>query len=224
MGAGSIGCYVGGALAASGVPVVCVGRDRVRAEVAAHGLTIVDLGGVERRVPVERITFAVDAGALAACEAVLCCVKSGQTVEAGEALARSLPEGALVVSAQNGVGNAAALRGPLRGRVVLAGIVGFNVRSLGDGVFRRATSGPLAIESSAHRALPALVDALRSAGFEVDVVADLRAMQWSKLVVNLGNAINALSGVPTQAMLASAGYRRVLRAVIGEAVAVLRGA
>src|SRR5262245_4422551 len=176
MGAGSIGCYVGGALAASGVPVVCVGRDRVRAEVAAHGLTIVDLGGVERRVPVERITFAVDAGALAGCDAVLCCVKSGQTIEAGETLARVLPEGALVVSAQNGVGNADALRGVLGGRVVLAGIVGFNVRSMGGGVFRHLTSGPLAIQSSDHRAMTALLDALRAAGFEVEVAADLRPM------------------------------------------------
>ena len=35
MGAGSIGCYVGGLLAASGVDVVMVGRERIRAEVMA---------------------------------------------------------------------------------------------------------------------------------------------------------------------------------------------
>ncbi|MFT3837721.1 MAG: 2-dehydropantoate 2-reductase [Myxococcaceae bacterium] len=224
MGAGSIGCYLGGALAAAGATVTFIARERVRAEIAAHGLTLVELGGAERRPPAERFTFTSDVAAVAGCDAVLCCVKSGQTVEAGEALAKVLPEGALVVSAQNGVGNAEALRGPLPGRVVLAGIVGFNVRSLGNGVFRRGTSGPLAIESSSHRAIAPLVEALRLAGFEVEQAADLRPMQWSKLVVNLANAVNALSGVPTREMLQSAGYRQVLRAVMAEAVTVLGGA
>ena len=110
MGAGSIGCYLGGALAASGVPVVCIARDRVRAEVAAHGVTLEGLSGAPRRVPLERLAFTGDPAALASCDAVLCCVKSAQTIEAGEALARVLPQSALVVSAQNGVGNADALR------------------------------------------------------------------------------------------------------------------
>ncbi len=222
MGAGSIGCYLGGALAASGTDVVLVARDRVRDEITAHGLTVVDLGGAEQRALPERYTLAAGADALARCDAVLCCVKSGQTVEAGELMARALPEGALVVSAQNGVGNADALRGVMKDQTALGGIVGFNVRSLGGGIFRRATSGPLVIEKSDHAALTGLVMVLRRAGFEVEVAADVRAQQWSKLVINLANAVSALSGAPTQAMLGSAGYRRVLAAVMGEAVAVLR--
>lgn len=224
MGAGSIGCYLGGALAASGTGVVLVGRERVRDELAAHGLTVVDLGGSERRALPERYAVTTDPGALATCDAVLCCVKSGQTAEAGAALATALPPGALVVSAQNGVGNAEALRKAMPAQVALGGIVGFNVRSLGGGVFRRATSGPLVIEASGHRALSGLVLALRAAGFEVEVARDVKARQWSKLVINLANAVSALSGAPTAAMLASSGYRRVLRAVMGEAVEVLRAA
>lgn len=224
MGAGSIGCYLGGALAATGTEVVLVARDRVREEITAHGLTVVDLGGAEQRALPERYTLAAGADALAGCDAVLCCVKSGQTVEAGELMARALPEGALVVSAQNGVGNADALRGVMKHQVALGGIVGFNVRSLGGGIFRRATSGPLVIEASDHGALTGLVMVLRRAGFDVEVAADVRARQWSKLVINLANAVSALSGEPTQAMLKSAGYRRVLAAVMGEALAVMRAA
>jgi 2-dehydropantoate 2-reductase len=224
MGAGSVGCYLGGALAVSGVSVVCIGRDRVRAEIAEHGLTVVDLRGVRRRAPAERAVFSGDPAALAKCDAVLCCVKSGQTASVAEELARSLSKDVLIVSAQNGVGNAEVLRGPLAGWSVLAGIVGFNVRSLGDGVFHQLTTGPLVIESSDHRALPSLSSALRTAGFEVEVTPNVRGMQWSKLVVNLANAVNALSGIPTQQMLRSRAYRKVLRAVMGEAVTVLRGA
>jgi 2-dehydropantoate 2-reductase len=224
MGAGSVGCYLGGALAVSGVSVVCIGRDRVRAEIAEHGLTTVDLEGVKRRAPAERAVFSGDVEALATCDAVLCCVKSGQTASVAEELARALPKGALIVSAQNGVGNAEVLRGPLEGRSVLAGIVGFNVRSLGNGVFHQLTTGPLVVESSDHRALPELASALRTAGFEVEVTPNVRGMQWSKLIMNLANAVNALSGVPTQQMLRSRGYRKVLRAVMGEALGVMRQA
>ncbi|MDB4928650.1 MAG: panE1 [Myxococcaceae bacterium] len=224
LGAGSIGCYVGGALAAAGTDVVLVARGRVRDELAAHGLTVVALDGTARLAPTDRYAVALAADALAGCGVVLCCVKSGQTAGAGAELAAALPPGALVVSAQNGLHNAEALRGPLRDQTVLGGIVGFNVRSLGDGTFRRATSGPLVIEASAHAALPAAAAALRAAGFEVEVAADIRARQWSKLVMNLNNAVSALSGAPTVELLASAGYRRVIAAVMGEALAVMRAA
>ena len=43
MGAGAIGCYLGGCLQAAGVPVVFVGRARVLGALREHGLTLTDL-------------------------------------------------------------------------------------------------------------------------------------------------------------------------------------
>lgn len=40
MGAGSVGCYVGGSLAAAGTDVVFVGRQRLKSEIDAAGLTL----------------------------------------------------------------------------------------------------------------------------------------------------------------------------------------
>ena len=48
MGAGAIGCYLGGCLQSAGMPVAFVGRPRVLAALREHGLTLTDLGG--RRV------------------------------------------------------------------------------------------------------------------------------------------------------------------------------
>ena len=39
-GAGSIGCFVGGAWSAAGLDVTFVGRERVQREVAEHGITV----------------------------------------------------------------------------------------------------------------------------------------------------------------------------------------
>jgi 2-dehydropantoate 2-reductase len=94
------------------------------------------------------------------------------------------------------------------------------VVSKGGGVFHRATSGPLMLEAGGG----ALVAALRAGGLDVEERADLAPDQWTKLLVNLNNAVSALSGAPTREILLSPGYRRIVAAVVGEAIGVLRAA
>lgn len=199
MGAGAIGCWLGGSLAAAGVDVVLVGRSPVDA------LVLEDLSGATRRVAVR---YETTPEALAGCDVVLCCVKSAQTAEVADAL----PRDAVIVSMQNGLRNAEILKSKLP--IALGGIVGFNVVSKGAGVFRRATTGPLVIEDHPSvRGLP--LDGL-------ELAADIRAKQWSKLVMNLNNAVSALTDRPTPELLFKPEYRRILRAVMGEAIDVLR--
>ena len=225
MGAGAIGCYVGGCLAVEGSNVVFVGRERAKKELLASGLVLSDLdGGPDRVLPKDRIELATDPAALSDCDVVLCCVKSAQTAETATVLTPLLKKNTLVVSMQNGVRNADVLRAGLADSIVLGGIVGFNVVSKGDGTFRRATSGPLVIEKRADVRLDVLAPALSAAGFEVELVADIRPLQWSKLIMNLNNAVGALTDRPTPDLLFEAGYRRILRAIMSEAIGVLRAA
>jgi 2-dehydropantoate 2-reductase len=225
MGAGAIGCYVGGCLASAGEDVVFVGRERLKNELEASGLVLSDLdGGAGRLVAKSQIVFATELSALRDCDVVLCCVKSAQTSEAAEQLAAVLPPSAIVVSMQNGVRNAEVLRSGLAKQIVLGGIVGFNVISRGNGAFRRATSGPLVIERPPvdDARVATLAAALSAVGFEVEVVADIRPLQWSKLIMNLNNGVGALSDRPTPDLLFVKGYRRILRAIMAEALDVLR--
>jgi 2-dehydropantoate 2-reductase len=226
VGAGSIGCYVGGKLlAANAAEVVFVGRPRLRDELAAHGLTVKDFDSA-KTIPAARVKVVTDVAdpAVAACDAALVCVKSAQTEEVGRELAGVLRSDAVVASLQNGVRNADILRAALGARRVLAAIVSFNVVSRGEGLFHRAMSGPLMIERALEPGPRALVKALRDAGFPVEERDDLAPDQWTKLVVNLNNAVSALSGAPTQQLLLTPGYRRVVGAVVREALDVLRAA
>lgn len=223
MGAGAIGCYVGGCLAAEGKSVVFVGRERAKKELEETGLVLADLrGNAGRVVPKERIVFETEASALAACNIVLVCVKSAQTDDAAAKLASVLRPDTVVVSMQNGVRNADVLRARLDEQTVLGGIVGFNVVSKGGGTFRQATSGPLVIETSADERVAELERALVAARLEVELVSDIRPLQWSKLIMNLNNAVGALSDRPTPDLLFVKGYRRILGAVMSEALGVLR--
>ncbi len=218
-GAGAIGCYLGGRLAASGTEVVLVGRERVKAEIAAHGLTTIDLGGDTKTVT--NVVVETNAAALAPCDVVLVCVKSAQTAEAGDAIATVAPS-AVLVSMQNGLRNAGVLRERAPRAKVLGGIVGFNVVSKGAGAFHRATSGPLVVEEAPEAT--ALVNTLTRAGFEAFATRDIVEMQWSKLVMNLNNAVSALSNAPTREIVLSRGYRRSLAAIMHEALAIMRAA
>ena len=214
MGAGAVGCFVGGKLAAHVEHVTFVGR-------RAHGITLAGLD--EPTVVVPDVDMRTEAAALAGSDVVLVAVKSGQTEATGRELATVIPRDALVVSLQNGIRNAERLRESMPEHTVAGGIVEFNVVAE-DGVFRRGTTGGLVVEEVEHRAFDGLVAALRATGLSLDVARDFRAKQWTKLVINLSNALGALCDRPTRAMLFDPALRAVLRAVVMEALDVLAAA
>ncbi len=220
MGAGTIGCFIGGSLAAAGVPVTFVGRPRVLEKLARHGLTLTDIDGAKRTLPADslRLCGQVPAGAKPAL--VLLCVKSGATAEAAGELAFSLPAGTAVISLQNGISNcaAAAQTGPSLN--VRAGMVPYNVAEIGPGAFHRGTGGRLAAEDDA--VLRPWVPVFNRAGVPLDLHADLLPVQWGKLMLNLNNPVNALSGLPLREELMQRGYRRCFASLIDEALGVLK--
>lgn len=218
VGAGSIGCFVGGRLIGAGAEVCFLGRERLQAEIAEHGLTVSDFERQQRFAP-DEVRYETDVRALADCDAALVCVKSAQTEEVAAQLHEVLRPDARVFSLQNGVRNAERLRAGLGERVVVPTIVDFNVVSRGDGVFHRGFSGPLTVEP--HPAAAAEIAQLEGA-LEVKLVDAIGPLQWTKLLVNLNNAVSALTDAPTQRMLAERALRHCVAAIIEEAVRVLR--
>lgn len=223
MGAGAIGCYVGGRLAAAGADVTLVGRESLAREVAAHGLRITDFRGFDAIV--KNVAFVTTTEPLRDMDVVIVTVKSLDTRATGQALAKVLNrDKTTVVSLQNGVRNPALLREGLNDVRVLTAMVPFNVVRKEPATFHSGTSGHIVIEQSELPAAKALVALLSAASIDVHVRRDVEAVQWGKLVINLSNAVNALSGVTIHAMLSSRDYRRVMADVVAEAVAVLTAA
>jgi 2-dehydropantoate 2-reductase len=220
-GAGAIGCFVGGALANSGCDVTLLVRQRIFDEIASSGLTLQKLDGDHVFIASDSIRFVIDPNELRSCDVVLVCVKCGQTEQAGAALSTMLAPGTLVVSLQNGLHNAEILQRQLTQCTVLAGIVGFNVVALGTGIFRQATSGELTIEKSSNAKAIELVRRFRRADLHAIESAKIQSLQWGKLLMNLNNAVSALSDRPTVELLLQRDYRTILAALIAEALKVL---
>jgi len=214
-GAGSIGCYVGGRLAATQAEVVLVGRERLAGELGEHGLRVTDLHGNDLRV--EHVDFQTKPAAAADSDLVLVTVKSAATEEVARQLAPLIRPDAVVISFQNGLSNADVLRRHLS-QPVLAGMVPFNVVHREAGWFHQGSEGDL--EVAADDALKAYLGVFAAAGLPLVQHDDMDAVLWAKLLLNLNNPVNALSGLPLKAELSQRDYRRCLAMAQREALSV----
>ena len=225
-GAGSIGCYVGGTLARAGRMVTLLVRPRLAAAIEQNGLRISDVDGRDGVLSKNSITVTTDpAQAFARSDIVLVTVKSGATAEMAALIAAHIPAHCTVVSLQNGVRNADVLRAALgAGRTVAPAMVPFNVvhREEEDKppLFHRSTSGAIAIAAGAAN----LRAALDVPGLAVHENPDIAGVLWSKLIVNLNNAPNALAGVSIIDTISDRGWRKLFAAQIEEALKVYRAA
>jgi 2-dehydropantoate 2-reductase len=222
LGAGSIGCYLGGALIAAGADVILIGRARMAQAIAQHGLHLSDLRGRSVHVEGSRVHYAQTPAALANADLILVTVKSADTAQAGKDIAAYAKPSALVISFQNGIGNADVLRLASPSSKVLGGMVPFNVVQMPQGRFHRGTEGELMLEASPTVAPYKAMFA--KAGIPLVEQADFVGVQWGKLLLNLNNPINALSNVPLKTQLSQHAYRRCLAALIDEALAALDAA
>ena len=222
-GAGSVGCYLGGCLAAAGRDVTLLLRPALAAAIDHHGLRVRDLDGGGRALDRRALRLATEpSAALGEAEIILVTVKCGATGEMARLIARHAPNEAIVVSLQNGVANPDTLRAELApSQRALAGMVPFNVvssRRQGEAPrFFRASGGTVQIA----RGIAGLKGVLDVAGAPVTEHGDMPAVLWGKLLLNLNNALNAISDLPLAAQLADRRWRRLLAAQIDEALAIL---
>ncbi|WP_328479095.1 NAD(P)-binding domain-containing protein [Streptomyces sp. NBC_00377] len=229
IGAGAIGGTVGGRLAESGQEVVLVARGAHRTALAEGGLRLrVAQGEATHRLPV--VEGPDELGALRADDVLLLAVKTQDTeaalrvwgpapVEGGGTAAERLP----LVCAQNGVESPRlALR---RFRHVYGVCVWLPATHVEPGAVSAAGTPltgilhlgryPHGTDDTARR----IAADLEKAYFEAPVVPDVSRWQYAKLLANLGNALEAVSG-PADGPEAEALFARVR----AEGESVLRAA
>ncbi len=217
-GAGSIGCFVGGMLAAAGRHVGLLARPRVISEIESYGLRLTSFEGLDRNIPPNALTLSGDPAIFGDAGVVLVTVKSADTAEIADVIAKHAAQDAVIVSLQNGVGNVSILRARLPGRRVLGGMVPFNVIALGEGRIHRATSGDIVVE----RDVAGTAGQLSVPGLRMRPTSDIDGVLWGKLLVNLNNALNALAGLPLRRQLEQRAWRILFADQMAEGLAAMR--
>jgi 2-dehydropantoate 2-reductase len=216
MGAGAVGCYYGAMLARAGHDVTLIGRpDHVEA-MNRDGL-LLDFGASQEYVAVRADT---DAAGVAGAEMVLFCVKSTDTIEAGEQIKPFISSNTIVLSLQNGVDNAERL-GNVLGQPVIPVVVYVATSMGGPGHVRHHGRGELVIGQSDQS--QKVVDTLVPARIPVEVSENASGALWAKMILNCAyNALSAITQLPYGKLVEGVGVWDVMRAAVDECLAVAK--
>ncbi|WP_297955979.1 2-dehydropantoate 2-reductase [uncultured Desulfobulbus sp.] len=223
IGAGAMGGLFGALLAPHAAVSLLTTNQEHAAVMGGHGLTLVDLDGATRRVPVRVLTDPQDYGRRA--DLVLVCTKTRATAQAAATARDLLAADGLALTLQNGLGNLEQLVAAVGAQRAAAGVTSQAATLLAPGRVRHAGSGPtvLGIPPGREEAITAVAGLFTRAGLETRISDDVDSLLWSKLIVNVGiNALTALLRVPNGVLAQTPECDLLMARAVAEAVAVAR--
>ena len=219
VGPGAMGCLFSARLKRAGFDVAILDYNRDRAdEINRQGIMVEGVSGeYTAMVPVTtgEIKDRFDA--------VLLCVKSYKTKEAGGSLKKMLSPGTIILTLQNGIGNIEILEDLFGKDRVLGGVTAEGATMLGRGRIRHAGQGATVIgpEDRAQGIPERIASAFNRAGFKTETTDDVERLLWGKLIINAGiNALTAITGFKNGRLPELKGTSLVMEELVGEAVAV----
>lgn len=224
LGAGSLGCAIGGVLTEAGQEVWLINRhaDRV-AQLRRHGL-VMRVDGVDRHVAVRAAQRAEEVGPV---DLVIVLVKSFHTEEAMAGALALLGPQTHVLSLQNGVGHEDLLARHVGRQRVLVGRTYVGGSPLGPvhviaGYHGKDTHiGEL--DGRMSQRLQHVCEIFNAAGLQTVASQNILGTVWDKLLINVATgAITAITGLTYGQLYAQPQLQALGVAAVEEAMAVAR--
>lgn len=222
LGAGSLGCAMGGVLTEAGHEVWLINRhaDRV-AHLRRHGL-VMRVGGVDRTVAVKAATQAAEVGPV---ELVIVLVKSFHTEEAMASAQALIGPQTAVLSLQNGVGHEDILAQHVGRERVLVGRTYVGGSPLGPGHVIAGYHGKETIlgelDGRLSERVQRIAQLFSAAGLDTRVSEHILGTVWDKLLINVATgAITALTGLTYGQLYQRPELQALGVAAVTEAMAV----
>jgi 2-dehydropantoate 2-reductase len=223
-GAGGLGGFFGGVLARGGEDVALIARGAHLEAIRAKGLTVKSQVCGDFTIPVQATD---DPGEVGPVDLVLFCVKTYDIEAAAEQSRPLFGENTLLIPVQNGIEVPDQLARLLGEGHVLGGLtyVGGSIEAPGV-VAQRGNTGELIFGELGGGKSPRterVLKALRQAGLDATLEADIRRKMWEKFIVICATGgVLALLRQPFGPIFASPEASQLMRGAMEEAYALAR--
>lgn len=224
VGAGAVGGYYGAHLANSGASVTFVARGEHGRAIREHGLVIETKDGELRaKAPVVDDINAIPAGSAGL---VVIAVKARSLQSVAKGVGNALAANGVALPLLNGVESEEQLASVIGSERVIGGIAQIASEVAGPGRIRVRGPGRIMLApmiASQGPIVEAIAKTFNESGFTCRIASDLRRMLWMKLLWNAPfNGICALTRLSAGDVLAVPELEELVRAAMGEVVAVMR--
>ena len=219
IGAGAVGCTIGALLKRAGQDVTLIGRPEQVAAICSGGLQLDGaLGRFSVQVPVaEQLDFRPDLALLT--------VKTQDVVPAVQASLSFLTDTPLV-TLQNGLRSDDLVAGVLPPHQIVSAVVSIIATYLTPGTVTVISPGSLVIGhpfAATEPLLPMVAEILNQA-IPTQISANIRGAHWLKLLVNVNNALPAITNRTVQEIYADPYLSQLMIRLLREGLAVVQRA
>lgn len=219
-GAGAIGNYLGVQLHQAGFKVSFLGSSRIVDAANKFGLMLEYPDNSKDVFSPSALHFTTDAQSCKDTDLVIITAKCLVTAALVEQIKPHIQSHTTLLTLQNGIANTAILKTAFPGNAVCAGMATFNVTEKSASIFRLTTNGAIHLQRSS----PSLLAVFQKADVAAQEHDNIESVLWSKLLLNLLNPLNALSGLTLKENLSDRKFRLQWAACLREGLAVLKAA
>ena len=220
IGLGAIGSIIGGILAKSGEKVILIGKENQVEEINKKGIKI---EGLNNSIFVKNVNVSSDISLIGESDVIIICVKSQDTKSLAEELKKFIKNSNFIISLQNGVRNSKIFN-EITGITAFSGIVIFNAFYVKPGEVELKLKGGLILETNDlyNQSVKSFSDIINNFGIESKLVTNIEDYLWSKLIVNLQNAVTALTGQTIKESILNKDSRAIIIATMSEGLEILQ--
>ena len=218
IGAGGVGGYFGGRLAAGGADVTFIARGATLEALRSRGLRVDSING---DFAIERVAATDDPSSVGVVDAVLVAVKAWQVPGVAEMIRPLVGPETIVVPLENGMEAPDQLARVPGEPNVLGGLCGIVSYIVEPGHIRHGGTEPFVMFGPTGPAAERLRDAFRAAGVKADIPPDIHRSMWTKfLFIAPLSGVGAATRVPAGVWRAIPETRALAVAAIDELLAV----
>lgn len=229
IGPGAMGCLLAGLLSKAKLSgrqspeeIWLLDKNKERASIInQQGIVVEGLTDFATKIKVS-----VDPTEIGLADLAIVCVKSYDTKEAITRARPAIADNTKVITLQNGIGNIEIISEVVGQEKVIGGVTNLGATLLGVGKVKYAGRGETVIgriDAKIPVELRSIRQLFNKADLETRISRDIKALLWSKLIINVGiNALTAITHLHNGKLIEFEGTRRVLREAVTEAIRVAK--